>query len=412
MIKNYLLIAFRNFKRQKLFSLLNIFGLALGLASAILIFLYVSDELRYDVMHPNYKNTYRIGSTFTNGEGQTFDNTDVPGIFSKYLKDNRSEVLHASRVCYIGYPTSLNYKAKDKIILTEEIRWAEPNFPEVLSFDLVKGNEKKMFENANSMVISETGAKRLFGKEDPIGKTISVKHRWATNDQEIDVMVTGVYKDYPSNSHFKPKYIINVNAFKTLYGNDFTYYMEGTGFDQRRNLGFFQSYITLKPGADIRPISATLNKLATQMIRSDSFAAANNFKMSAFLTNMTDLHFDKKSLWEDTNVRGDKTYLTIFSIIAVLIMFIACINYMNLATARSVKRGKEVGLRKTFGSNRGGIAKQFFLESFVMIIASLLLAVLLDILLLHPFNQLAHKTFTMASLVNPVMIAIVAGIIL
>jgi len=148
------------------------------------------------------------------------------------------------------------------------------------------------------------------------------------------------------------------------------------------------------------------------MIRSDSFAAANNFKMSAFLTKMTDLHFDKKNLWEDTNVRGDKTYLTIFSIIAVLIMFIACINYMNLATARSVKRGKEVGLRKTFGSNRSGIAKQFFLESFLMILASLLLAVLLDVLLLHPFNQLAHKTFTIGSLVNPVMIAIVAGIIL
>ena len=117
---------------------------------------------------------------------------------------------------------------------------------------------------------------------------------------------------------------------------------------------------------------------------------------------MTDLHFDKKNLWEDTNVRGDKTYLTIFSIIAVLIMFIACINYMNLATARSVKRGKEVGLRKTFGSNRSGIAKQFFLESFLMILASLLLAVLLDILLLHPFNQLAHKTFTIGSLINPV----------
>jgi putative ABC transport system permease protein len=412
MIKNYLLIAFRNFKRQKLFSLLNIFGLALGLSSAILIFLYVSDELRYDVMHPNYKNTYRIGSTFTNGEGQTFDNTDVPGIFTKYLKDNRSEVLHASRICYIGYPTSLNYKAKDKIILTEDIRWAEPNFPEVLSFDLVEGSKQRMFENANSIVISETGARTLFGKEDPVGKTISIKHRWATNDQEIDVIVTGVYKDYPSNSHFKPKYIINVNAFKTLYGNDFSYYMEGTAFDQRRNLGFFQSYITFKPGTDLRPINEALNKLATQMIRSDSFAAANNFKMSAFLTKMTDLHFDKKNLWEDTNVRGDKTYLTIFSIIAVLIMFIACINYMNLATARSVKRGKEVGLRKTFGSNRSGIARQFFLESFLMILASLLLAVLLDILLLHPFNQLAHKTFTIGSLINPVMIAIVAGIIL
>src|SRR6185369_14509556 len=137
--------------------------------------------------------------------------------------------------------------------------------------------------------------------------------------------------------------------------NDFDFYMEGTSFDQRRNLGFFQCYITLKPRADLKPIHAAINKLADQLIHSDSASVANGWKMSAFLTKMTDLHFDKKNLWEDTNVRGDKTYLTIFSIIAVLIMFIACINYMNLATARSVKRGKEVGLRKTFGSNRSGI---------------------------------------------------------
>src|SRR6266496_1364262 len=412
MLRNYLLIALRNFKRQKLFTGLNIFGLALGLGSAIFIFLYVSDELRYDVMHPNYKNTYRIGCTFTNGDGQTFDNTDVPGVFVKYLKDNRSEVMHASRISYIGYPTSLNYKAKDRIILTEEIKWAEPNFAEVLAFDLVKGNKQKMFENPNSMVISESGARKLFGKEDPIGKIISVKHRWATEDREIDLMVTGVYRDYPSNTHFKPQYILNVNAFRTIYGENFDYFMEGTSFGNNRNLGFFESYVTLKPGTDIKLIKASLDKIGNQLIQSDSASRANGWKLSAFLTPMTDLHFDKKNLWEGTNIRGDKTYLTIFSIIAILIMLIACINYMNLATARSNKRAKEVGLRKSFGSNRAGIANQFFLESFLMILGSLLLAVLLVILFLHPFNQLAHKTFTLGSLINPVMIAIIFGIVL
>ena len=412
MFRNYLLLALRNFRKQKLFSLLNMFGLALGLASAILIFLYVSDELRYDVMHPNYKNTYRIGSTFTNGDGQSYDNTDVPGFFVKYLMENRSEIVHASRIAYIGYPTSLNHKAKDKILLTENIRWAEPNFKDVLSFDLEEGDPEKMFENANSMVVSQSGAKKLFGREDPIGKIISVKHRFATDDKEIDVMVTGVYRDYPANSHFKPEFIVNVNAFKSFYGSNFDYFMEGTAFDRQRNLGFFQSYISVRPGADIKPINTTLNKLADQLIHSDSTAAANGFKMSAFLTKMSDLHFDKKNLWEDTNVRGDKTYLTIFSIIAVLIMLIACINYMNLATARSVKRAKEVGLRKSFGSQRSGIAKQFFLESFLMILGSLLIAILLVLLFLYPFNQLAHKTFTPGSLFNPVMIAIVAGIVI
>src|SRR5690242_9095741 len=108
MFRNYLLIAFRNFKKQKLFTLLNMFGLALGLASAILIFLYVSDELRYDDMHPYYKNTYRVGVTWTNANGENFSNTESPGYFVRYLKDNRSVINRATRIAYIGYPTSLH----------------------------------------------------------------------------------------------------------------------------------------------------------------------------------------------------------------------------------------------------------------------------------------------------------------
>ena len=409
MFKNYLLIAVRNFKRQKLFSFLNIFGLALGLASAILIFLYVSDELTYDVMHPAYKNTYRVGATFKNPDGQTFDNTVSPGFFVKYLNDNRSEVLNTTRIAYIGYPTSLHDKSKDKIILTEEIRWAEPGFQEILDFHLVQGNEQKMFENPNTMVISETGAERLFGKDNPIGKTITVKHTWATRGQEIDVMISGVYRDYPSNSHFKPKYLLNLYALRTVYGDRFSEFMEASRFGE--NTSFFENYIVLKPGTDTKPILANLDRLADQMMRSDSASTAAGWKFTTFLTKMSDLHFDPKNLWEDSN-RGDKTYLAIFSGIAILIMLIACINYMNLATARSVKRAKEVGLRKSFGSNRVEIAQQFFLESFLMTFSSLLLAIILVGLFLRPFNQLAHKTFSFGSLFNPYMLLIVLGIVI
>ena len=409
MFRNYLLIALRNFKRQKLFSLLNIFGLALGLSSAILIFLYVSDELSYDVMHPDYKNTYRIGSTFKNPDGQTFDNTVSPGFFIKYATDNRSEVLHAARIAYIGYPTSLHDKSKDKIILTEEIRWAEPNFKEILAFELLKGNKQKMFDNFNTMVISETGARRLFGEEDPIGKTITVKHTWATRGQEIDVLVTGVYRDYPSNSHFKPKYILNLNALRTVYRDKFNEFLEASRFGE--NTSFFENYIVLKPGASTKPLKATFDKLADQMIRTDSASAAAGWKFTSFMIKLSDLHFDTKNQWED-NTKGDKTYLAIFSGIAILIMLIACINYMNLATARSVKRAKEVGLRKSFGSNRVEIAKQFFLESFLMTISSLLFAFVLVLLFLKPFNQLAHKTFSFGSLFNPSMIFIVLGVVI
>ena len=280
MFRNYLLIALRNFKRQKLFSLLNIFGLALGLASAILIFLYVSDELRYDTMQPYFKDTYRIGCTFTNPDGQHFDNTVSPGFFMRYLKDNRSEVLYTCRIDNIGYPTSLNYKPKDKIALTEKIVWAEPGFDKVLYFNLLKGNREKMFSSYNSIVISETGARNLFGQEDPMGKVISLKHLFATNGREIDVVVTGIYKDYPANSHFKPDYIINMNALHSIYGEHFADYQEGTQFGQYTE--FFENYIVLKPGADIKPINAVLNKLANQMLQSSPGAAPTGAKFSSF----------------------------------------------------------------------------------------------------------------------------------
>ncbi|HXB07962.1 MAG TPA: FtsX-like permease family protein [Puia sp.] len=411
MLRNYLLIAIRNFKRQKLFSLLNIFGLALGLASAILIFLYVSDELRYDTMQPYYHDTYRLGSVFTNPDGQRFENTVSPGFFMRYLKENRSEVLYTSRIDNVGYPTSLNYKPTDKIVLTEKIVWAEPGFNNPLYFDLQKGDREKMFGNFNSMVVSETGARNLFGKEDPMGKIISLKHVFATRGQEINVQVTGVYRDYPANSHFKPDYIINMNALHGIYGDHYAEYLEGTRFSQFTN--FFENYIVLKPGADIKPINAVLNTLAAQMLRSSAGVAPVGSKFEATTARLADLHFDPKNLWEDnSNTHGDRVYLTIFGIIAVMVMVIACINYTNLATARSVKRAKEVGLRKSFGGTRSEIATQFFLESFLMTICALAMSVLLVLLFLHPFNQVAHKSFSMASLFDPSMLMIVGGIVL
>ncbi|SKC87444.1 ABC transporter permease [Ohtaekwangia koreensis] len=407
MIRNYLLIALRNFKRQKLFAVLNMFGLALGLACAILIFLYISDELQYDTMHPYHEDTYRIGCTFTNASGQEFDNTVAPGYWLKQLKETRSEVTHGIRIDNIGYPTSFHHKASDKIILTEEVRWAEPGFDAVLAFDLLKGNKDKMFEDYNTLVISETGAKKLFNELDPIGQVVSIKHNWATDGKEIDVVVTGIYKDFPSNSHFKPQYIINVNALRSVR-NNFTVYMEGTSF---REAEFFESYIVVKHSSDIKPLEKDLQMWGNQMAQADSGFVAGGWKLKPFLAKMSGLHFDQKNLWEN-GIRGDKKYLAIFSSVAILILVIACINYMNLATARSARRAKEVGLRKSLGSRRSEIAWQFFSESILMTAGSLILAVLLVIIFLQPFNQLAHKSFTVASLLNPFMLLIVGVIVM
>lgn len=408
MIRNYLTIAWRNFQRQKMFVLLNSFGLALGLASAILIFLYVNDELQYDSMHPRSKDTYRVGIKFTNGEGQTFNNTVAPGHLLKVAKETRTEVEAMTRVDYIGYPTSLHHKAADKIILTEEIKWVEPDFHKVVWFSLAKGNLDKIFEKNNTMIISEAGAQRLFGDRDPIGEIVTVKHNFATQGKEIDVEITGVFHAFPSNSHFKANYILNVNALKEVVTN-FDSYMEGSRFE---NIEFFESYLVLKPGADPTQVENTLSKTANEMIQSDSGAVAQGFKASAFMMKLEDLHFDPENLWENDGTRGDKMYLAIFSGVAIMILFIACINYMNLATARAARRAREVGLRKSLGSARSEIAKQFFYESFLMTLLSLIWAVLLVIIFLQPFNDLAHKSFTVVSLFNPMMVITILGIVI
>jgi len=411
MLLNYLLITLRNFRRQKVFSLLNIFGLALGLASAILIFLYVSDELRYDTMQPYYKDTYRIGSVFTNPDGQRFENTVSPGQFMRYLKDNRPEVLYTCRIDNVGYPTSLNYKPTDKIVLTEKIVWAEPGFDKILSFHLVTGDKHTLFKDFNTILLSETGAGNLFGKADPMGKVISLKHIFATQGKEINVQVAGVYKDYPANSHFKPDYIININALHAIYGDHYTDYLEGTKFSQYTS--FFENYVVLKPDASIKPINAVLNTLATQMLKASAGVAPDGSKFEATSIKLSDMHFDPKNLWEDnSNTHGDRVYLAIFGIIAIMVMVIACINYTNLATARSVKRAKEVGLRKSFGGTRFELAIQFFLESFLMTLCALAMSVLLVFLFLHPFNQVAHKSFSIGSLADPFMLTIVGAIVL
>jgi putative ABC transport system permease protein len=406
MIRNFLLIALRNFQRQRLFALLNMFGLAIGLASAILIFLYVSDELRYDSMHPYYENTYRVGCTWSNTDGRVFENETAPGFWVKQLKETRSEVEQAVRIDNIGYPTSLHDKATDKIILTENIKWAEPHFDRVFNFHLLKGNQDKMFDDYNSIVLSETGAQKLFGNIDPMGRVITVKHRWATNDREIDVVVTGVYRDLPANSHFKPQFILNVNALRAIHPK-FDIYMEGTRFSREDQLEFFESYVVLKPGADVTKIKQAMDLMADQLTRSDSSAQAQGWKITPTITSLKDLHFDQKVIWE-YGYQGDKKYLTIFSSVAVLILIIACINYMNLATARSARRAKEVGLRKSLGSDRGQIAKQFFYESFLTTLGSLIIGFVLVVFFLQPFNELAHKSFTISSLFDPMMIGIVA----
>ena len=255
MLKSYFTIALRTFSRQKVFTFINISGLAVGLAGALLIFGYIIDELSYDMVHPLAKNTYRIGTHQIFDDGNEASYPVAPAMWSSQLKEQYPEIQSITRTRWFGYPASVDYKDKEKILLTEELFFVERNYQEILYFDVISGNKENAFKETHSISLSANTAVKIFGEEDPIGKMLSVKHPYATNDQELNLMVTAIFKDYPSNTHFKPSYLVNTESLRSItdsgnYDDSFTGWLRG----------FMNSYVVIKEGSDIEHIEGEFVK--------------------------------------------------------------------------------------------------------------------------------------------------------
>ncbi|MEM9833280.1 MAG: FtsX-like permease family protein [Bacteroidota bacterium] len=398
MLKNYFLIAIRSFAKQKVFAFINIFGLAVGLASTVFIFLYVVDELSFDTMHPEADRTYRIGATITTDDGNTFQQTYVPGGWASQLKERYPDVQEALRYLWAGYPAAITNQEVDKIILTEELFWTEGTFDQVLHFPLISGNPDEVFTLPNAIVLTESAATSLFGDENPVGKRLDVRHPDMTNNEDVATIVTAVIKDFPSNSHIQPKYLVNYEVLRPLFNGNLEEYADNL------QQGSFSAYIVTAEDADPEKIEGELVELVTSGLGEDAP------QVNPFIQEVTNLHFDEVNQWTNEG-SGDIQYVYIFGSIGLLILIIACINYMNLATARSAKRAKEVGLRKAMGSNRKQLVAQFMNESVLTTFLGLVLAVVLIALFLPNFNDLARKSFSLTSLLNPVIIGGVLGIL-
>lgn len=388
MLKNYFKIAVRTFSRQKVFSFINISGLAVGLAGALLIAGYIIDELSYDLIHPQAQNTYRLGTQHFEEGNENFY-ASAPAMWSNQLKERFPEVKSVLRSNWFGYPFSVEYQEIEKVLLTEELFFVESNYPEVLHFEVITGNRDDAFGEINSIAINESTATKIFGDENPIGKSLSIQHPFATSDKELVLTVTAVFKDYPSNTHYKPSYLVNMQSLKPLiewanYDDLFTGWLRG----------FMATYVVFDESADTEQISRELGKLITENLDEEE---AGNFL--PFFRNVNALHFDDQLQWSSEG-SGDITYVYIFGSIAILLIVIASINYMNLATAKSIKRSREVGLRKVMGSNRIQIIFQFINESFITTLVSLFLALILVFISLPLFNTLAQKNFEFISFFN------------
>jgi putative ABC transport system permease protein len=260
------------------------------------------------------------------------------------------EVQQTLRVLHAPFPTTIENKQAEKSVLVNDVRWTQPQLAEVFALDLVAGDTAHLFKQPNSIAISQTAAKTFFADQDPLGQTLTIKDNQFTNGEEEDLIVTGVYKDYPANSTFQFQYLINIQSLRP-YQKDFDGFMEDASFEE---------YVVLKKNTSFEKVDEYLKNLCDQLQKENAQYVSSVF---AIPVKLTDLHFNNETTWDFTSTVGNKKSLTLLSAVALLILVIACINYMNLATAKATFRAKEVGIRKAVGSSRKNLIFQFFIEA-------------------------------------------------
>jgi len=392
MLRNYLKVALRTLRKQRGFTAINVFGLAVGLACCLLIALYVLDELSYDRFHANADRIYRVNSDIKFGGNDMRFAVSPDPVGPTLLKDY-PQVENFVRLHHWG--TFLVKRAGASTNLREEnILFADSTLFEVFSFPLVSGQPKRALAEPNTVVISESAARRHFGTRNPVGQSLVF-------DNDKAYKVTAVMRDLPANSH------IQTHFFLTMLNDDYPW---GSWLSNNH-----YTYVLLKPG--VNPVQfeknfdAVIDKYVgpqvQQLIGSsmDKFRKAGN-SMRFWLIPLTAIHLHGKQQIE-LSPNGDIQYVYVFSAVALFILLIACINFMNLATARSAGRAREVGVRKVLGSERRQLIGQFMTESVLMAVLAMALALLMVGAALPLFNVISAKKLQVGSLLSPILAAVV-----
>ncbi|MBU1100290.1 MAG: ABC transporter permease [Bacteroidetes bacterium] len=377
MFKNYLKITYRNILRNKVYTFINIFGLATGLAAFVLITLYVQHELSYDRYHKNADRIFRVIREKPNGEAGTYTRTSVtPAPLAPLMLEELPEVLNASRLIKSN---DILITQGEKHFVEDRLFWADYTVFDIFDIPFVRGESKTALNNPYSIVLSEDMAGKYFGMDDPVGQVLTLF-------ENTDFRVAGVFKNMPANSHF-------VMDFITPYK---TYFLE-TGQDINSWGGNFSySYIQLKENINENELEAKFPSFLDKFVYA-GFDIGDKFKQRIKMQPLTDIHL-YSHLNQEIEANSDITYIILFSSTALLFLLIACINYMNLATARSGQRGREVGIRKVIGAKRQQLIKQFLFESIALTFISMILSLVIVLLSLSSFNTLIERQLTF----NPV----------
>jgi ABC-type antimicrobial peptide transport system permease subunit len=359
MIKNYFKIAIRNIRRYYLYSILNISGMAIGMATAILILLWVQDEWSYDRHFENADELFRVieNQNLTTGGNSLI--VPVPGALAPALKEEYPEIIRAVRLC----PNPLTLQKKGEFI-EETVISTDKDFLKMFGIRFIRGDINTALDDPHSIVITEETAKKYFGNEEALGKTVL--------SRGFNVTVTGVVKSMPENSHIQFNILIPVEWLSLLGAHT-------DGWNER-----FNTYIELKKGTESKIVEAKIH----------DFIKRHNKESNSeiFLQNIKKVHlYSLGKYFADSYGTGDITYVRILSMIAVFILIIACINFLNLSTAQSSRRAREIGVRKVAGANKRKIVFQFLGESLLIVLVAHVIAMILVELLLPGFNKLIGK---------------------
>lgn len=385
MIRNYFVIAFRNLIRQKGYFLINLFGLTIGLTACLLITFYVLDELSYDKFHEKGNRIYRVGYQYRDPSGEIHKGVNSEYRLKEYFENYYNQIETFVRISRLS---SFLVKNGEVEYYQNGISFVEKNFFDVFSYEWLMGDKKTALNDPFSAVITESVAKKYFGDSIPIEKTLEL----VTYLGNAPVKITGVIKDMPRNSHFNLNIMVSMESAKFVYTDMMlNNWGEMTGY----------SYILLPGKTSIEPILKVSDDFVDQTFGEES-------KREMLFQPLYDIHLHSNTRFE-IQANGNIRNVIIFSIIAVFILLIATINYMNLATARSARRSLEVGIRKILGAKRINIINQFLGEAILISFLATWLSIALSDLLMPYFNQIANKQIDIQWMNNLWIILITIG---
>ncbi len=400
MLKNYLISAYRNIARNKFYSAINIAGLAIGMICAILIFLYVQKELTFDKHHVNYERIYRLESDFTISGKNTLAGLS-PTPMAPTLMDEYPEIEKYARFAGFGLEDIL-FSYGDKKFYEDNIYFTDSTVFDVFTHRFLFGSPDHALDEPNTIVITESFSKRYFGDANPIGEVL-------TSSNFGDFRVTGVIENVPSNSHLTFDCLLSMATVVELAGTE--------RFNDRSAGAFWNvsvyAYVLLHENTTMESIHEKFSDFYEKYMA--SLGNQINASYNLMSTRLDKVHFG--STFEFDLPVGNFNYIIIFSLVGIFMLIIACVNYMNMATARSTNRAKEVGLRKVIGAQRVFLIRQFLSESVVLSVMALILSLIFTILILPYFNSLAGKDIMVSDLFKPftifsvLLIALFVGIV-